>query len=136
MPYYMCATSGTQYAASERPPERCIFCDEDRQYIGPNGQQWTTLEELRQKHHNVFTPLIPNLTSVVTEPKFAIGQRAHIVQAPSGNVLWDCISLIDEATVEKIQSMGGLSAMALSHPHYYSVIVEWSHAFGNFPIYI
>lgn len=136
MPYYMCATCGTQYAASEQPPVRCIICDEDRQYIGPNGQQWTTLEELRQKHHNVFTPLIPNLTSVVTEPKFAIGQRAHIVQAPGGNVLWDCISLIDDATVEKIQSMGGLSAMALSHPHYYSVIVEWSHAFGSMPIYI
>ncbi|MEP6987823.1 MAG: MBL fold metallo-hydrolase, partial [Chloroflexota bacterium] len=77
-----------------------------------------------------------HLTSVVTEPKFAIGQRAHIIQSPSGNVLWDSISLIDDATIEKIQSMGGLKAMALSHPHYYSTIVEWSHAFGNFPIYI
>ncbi len=136
MPNYMCATCGTQYAASEQPPRHCIICEDERQYIGPNGQQWTTLNDLRRQHHNVFTSLLPNLTSMVTEPKFAIGQRAHIVQTAGGNVLWDSISLIDDATVEKIQSMGGLKAMGLSHPHYYSTIVQWSHTFGNFPIYI
>jgi glyoxylase-like metal-dependent hydrolase (beta-lactamase superfamily II) len=136
MPYYLCATCGVQYAESQQPPEHCIICEDERQYIGANGQQWTTLQDVQHGHHNTFTNLLPNLTSVVTEPKFAIGQRAHVVQTPKGNVLWDCISLIDDATVEKIQSMGGLSALALSHPHYYSVIVEWSHAFGNFPIYI
>ncbi len=136
MPNYMCATCGVQYAESEQPPEHCLICEDERQYIGANGQQWMVLDDLRPNHHNVFTNLLPNLTSIVTEPKVAIGQRAHIIQTPSGNVLWDCISLIDDATVEKIQSMGGLSAIALSHPHYYSTIVEWSHAFGNIPIYI
>src|SRR5580765_3314920 len=107
MPYYMCATCGVEYAESEHPPQHCIICEDERQYIGANGQQWTTLDDLRHNHHNMFTPLMPNLTSVVSEPKVAIGQRAHIVQAPSGNVLWDCISLIDDATVKQIQSMGG-----------------------------
>jgi glyoxylase-like metal-dependent hydrolase (beta-lactamase superfamily II) len=136
MPNYMCVTCGTQYAASEQPPEHCIICEDERQYIGASGQQWMLLDDLRRNHHNVFTPLIPNLTSVVTEPKFAIGQRAHIIQTTSGNVLWDCISLIDDATIEQIKSMGGLSAIALSHPHYYSTIVEWSRAFGDVPVYI
>jgi len=136
MPYYMCATCGVQYTTSEKQPEHCIICEDERQYIGANGQQWMLLDDLRRHHHNVFTSLIPNLTSVVTEPKFAIGQRAHIVQTPKGNVLWDCISLIDDTTVEKIQALGGLTAIALSHPHYYSTIVEWSKAFGNIPVYI
>ncbi len=136
MPNYMCATCGVQYAATEHPPEHCLICEDERQYIGANGQQWMVLDDLRRDHHNVFTGLEPNLTSIVTDPKFAIGQRAHVVQTPSGNVLWDCISLIDNVTVEQIEAVGGLKAIALSHPHYYSTIVEWSKAFGNIPVYI
>src|SRR3982750_2613962 len=116
MTNYICKTCGVQYADTENPPEHCLICEDERQYIGPNGQQWMLLEDLQRDHHNVFNSLIPNLTSVVTEPKFAIGQRAHIIQTPSGNVLWDCISLIDDATIEKIKALGGLSAIALSHP--------------------
>ena len=29
------------------------------------------------------------MTEIVTEPKFAIGQRALLVGTPQGNVLWD-----------------------------------------------
>src|SRR5581483_10019645 len=35
-----------------------------------------------------------------------------------------------------VNEMGGINAMAISHPHYYSTIIDWSHAFGNIPIYI
>lgn len=34
--------------------------------------------------------------------KFAIGQRAILIQTPSGNVLWDCITLLDQETVDKV----------------------------------
>ncbi|MCX6050661.1 MAG: MBL fold metallo-hydrolase, partial [Chloroflexi bacterium] len=62
--------------------------------------------------------------------------RALLVQAPTGNVLWDCLSLIDDAAVAAVQALGGLAAIAISHPHYYSSMVEWSHAFGHAPIYL
>lgn len=136
MTFYMCTTCGCQYAASTEPPEHCIICEDERQYIGANGQEWMLLDNLRTDHTNTFTPLIPNLTSIVTEPKFGIGNRAHLVQTPSGNILWDCISLIDYESVAKIEALGGVSAIALSHPHYYSTIVDWSRAFGAVPIYI
>lgn len=136
MTFFMCATCGCQYAASEQPPEHCIICEDERQYIGANGQQWLLLDKLREGHQNIFTPLIPNLTSIVTEPKFGIGNRAHLVQTPNGNVLWDCISMIDHESAAKLEALGGVSAIALSHPHYYSTIVEWSRAFGGIPIYI
>jgi glyoxylase-like metal-dependent hydrolase (beta-lactamase superfamily II) len=44
-------------------------------------------------------------------------------------VLWDCITLIDDATVSALRELGGIRAIAISHPHYYSCVVEWSHAF-------
>jgi hypothetical protein len=45
-------------------------------------------------------------------------------------VLWDCISLLDEATVTLIKGLGGLQAIAISHPHFYTTMVDWAHAFG------
>jgi glyoxylase-like metal-dependent hydrolase (beta-lactamase superfamily II) len=91
---------------------------------------------LERAHKNVFTPLESGLTEIVTEPKFAIGQRALLVQTPDGNVLWDCVSLIDEATIETIEELGGISSLATSHPHMYGSMVEWSHAFGDAPIHL
>src|SRR5207245_10325023 len=69
------------------------------------------------------------LTGIGTEPSFAIGQRALLVRSPQGNVLWDCITVLDDATVADVRSLGGIRAIAISHPHYYSSMVEWSSAF-------
>ena len=135
MAHYMCKTCGTQFAATDQPPAHCPICEDERQYIGWEGQQWTTLEALQQNHHNVIKTIEPNLTGIGTHPTFAIGQRALLVQTPQGNILWDCISLIDEPTIAEVKSLGGILAIAISHPHYYSSMVEWSRVF-NVPIYL
>lgn len=134
--FYICTTCGTQFSQTSSIPELCPICTDKRQFVPSEGQQWTTLKELKNKHRNAYQQLEPSLMGIGTEPKFAIGQRALLVRTPQGNVLWDCISLIDDATYELIQGIGGLSAIAISHPHYYSSMVEWSQAFGHVPIYI
>jgi hypothetical protein len=136
MPHYICTTCGTQYAESPTTPDRCDICEDERQYVGWGGQRWTTLDELRSDHENQVREEEPGLTGIGTTPKFGIGQRALLIQSPGGNVLWDCISLIDEATVEAVRKLGGLAAIAVSHPHYYSAMVEWSRAFGGVPIHL
>lgn len=136
MPNYICMTCGVQYAESEQPPAHCVICEDERQYVKPEGQHWTTLEALRADHHNNFHPIEPNLTGIHTQPNFCISQRAYVVHTPGGNLLWECISLIDDATVEQIQALGGLTGVAISHPHFYDSMVEWSHAFGGVPIYL
>lgn len=129
METYICETCGTQYPSSERPPEHCKICEDERQYVGWKGQRWTTLEILRQHHHNRVQPEEPGLTGIGTEPSFAIGQRALLVQTPEGNLLWDCISLLDTATIQAVQALGGLRAIAISHPHYYASMMDWSQVF-------
>jgi hypothetical protein len=136
MTNFICVTCGNQYQATEAPPVHCPICEDERQYVNPAGQTWTTLEALRREYHNVVRPLEPGLTEIGTAPKFAIGPRTLLVQAPQGNVLWDCLSLIDDATIEAIEALGGISALAMSHPHMFGSMVEWSHAFGNVPIYL
>jgi hypothetical protein len=136
MPHFICTTCGTQHAKTSAPPGRCAICEDERQYIGWGGQHWTTLDELRAGHQNQIRAEELSLTGIGTAPKFGIGQRALLVQSPGGNLLWDCITLIDEATVEAVRQLGGLSAIAISHPHYYAAMVEWSRAFGSIPIYL
>ena len=135
MSHAICVTCGTQFAAADAPPDACAICQDERQYIGDGGQRWTSLDALQRDYHNVVKPQEPGLTGIGTHPSFAIGQRALLLQSPTGNVLWDCISLIDDPTIAVVRALGGIAAIAISHPHYYSCMVEWSHAFDA-PIYL
>lgn len=136
MPYYICITCGCQYAESDSEPEGCKICEDERQYVGPKGQHWTTLDALRRERRNRIEPMETDLTRFGTDPGFAIGQHMFLIESAGGNVLWDSITLIDDATVDAIRARGDIAAMAISHPHYYSAIVEWSRALDGVPIYI
>lgn len=136
MPNHICVICGQQYAESTEPPRSCPICEDERQYVNPRGQSWVTLERLVLGHRNELKPLEPGLTAITTVPKFAIGQRALLVQSSKGNVLWDCPSLIDDATIESVGALGGISSLAMSHPHLFGSMVDWSHAFGRVPIHI
>ena len=135
-PHFVCTTCGAEYADSPQPPAECRICTDERQYVGWDGQTWTTNAELSASHQNIVKLEELGLYSIGIEPSFAIGQRAFLITHPAGNVLWDCIPLLDEKLVEMIERIGGLSAIAISHPHYYSSMVEWSRAFGGVPIYL
>jgi hypothetical protein len=136
MTNFICITCGTQFAATEQPPPRCPVCEDERQYVSWDGQRWTTLAQLRADHSNRIEAEAPNLFGIGTEPSFAIGQRALLLQSPGGNILWDCVTLLDEQTVHRVDALGGIRAIAISHPHYYSAMVEWSRAFDGAPIYL
>lgn len=132
---YICTTCGIQFAATDSPPANCPICRDERQYVNRKGQSWTTLADLRKDHHNYFKTEEPGLIAIATHPGVAIGQRALLLQTPHGNVLWDCTPLLDEITIKTVEALGGISAIAVSHPHLSSTLVDWSHAFDNAPIY-
>jgi glyoxylase-like metal-dependent hydrolase (beta-lactamase superfamily II) len=131
VPLWICETCGIQHAESDEPPTACAICEDERQYVGWDGQRWTTLEELRAKHRAELREEDPDLLGIGCEPEFAIGQRALLVE----NVLWDCVPLLD-GMAEAVEARGGLTAIAVSHPHFYTTHIEWSHAFGNVPVYV
>lgn len=134
---YLCVTCGTQYPPSSKPPERCPICMDERQYVGINGQKWTTRQEMQGKYKNVIKEEEPGLYSINTEPGgVGIGQRAFLVRTPAGNVLWDCVAHLDDPTVTRLKELGGVAQIAISHPHYYTTMVDWSRALGGAPIFI
>ena len=126
-----------QHASSAEPPAQCAICQDERQYVPPQGQRWATLDELRAEGRRAdVRELEPGLTGIGAEPSIGIGQRALLVRTATGNVLWDCLGFIDDAAVAAVKDRGGLAGIAMSHPHFYGVCVEWSHAFGHAPIFI
>lgn len=135
MTCFLCQQCGVQFAPSEVPPERCPICEDERQYVRWEGQAWITPEALAAGHRLVMKDDAGVLAFGI-EPRFAIGQRALLVETSHGNVLWDCISMVSDEAVAEINRRGGLAAVAISHCHFYSAMVEWSEAFDGVPVYL
>ncbi|MFJ6322690.1 MULTISPECIES: hypothetical protein [unclassified Rhizobium] len=134
MSIWICKTCGAHFAPSDVCPSRCLICEDERQYVPEVGQQWIAREALAATHANEWSELEPGLTGISVVPDVGIGQRALLLQSPYGNVLWDCTAMLDGKTRDRIQELGGLKAICLSHPHFYTGMVEWSEALGGVPI--
>ncbi|MGA2998861.1 MBL fold metallo-hydrolase [Bradyrhizobium sp.] len=130
MPVHICKTCGTSFPEMPTPPTQCPICEDERQFVPRRRQQWTTPQELAEDHVNGWARLEPDLFQIQTHPGFAIGQRALLVRTPQDNILWDCVALIDDATIELVHGLGGLRAIAISHPHYYTTCQDWARAFN------
>lgn len=131
----LCKACGTAYDDRQGHVDRCKICDDERQYVPPGGQKWLSVDELVMTHTNKWKLHEPQLFSLKTVPAFAINQRAFLLQTPAGNVLWDCIANLDAATRQLITALGGISAIAISHPHYYTTMQDWAAAFDA-PIWL
>lgn len=131
--YPICRTCGVQYGAARAD---CPICLDERQYVGWDGQQWTTIAELQDEgHRGRVEEEGPGVVGIGVTPPTAIGQRALLVRSPAGNVLWDLITYIDDDLIRQVTELGGVSAIAVSHPHFYGSMIEWSRAFDA-PVYI
>ncbi len=87
------------------------------------------MTELAGRHAVELREEEPDLIGIGVDPPFAIGQRALLVRTPGGNVLWDCIPLLDEAARRRIAELGGIAAICLSHPHFYAAYLDFAEAF-------
>ncbi len=60
-------------------------------------------------------------------------QRASLSLPPAcageGNILWDCITMLDEDTKAHLHELSGVRAIAISHPHFYSRMAAWADEF-------
>lgn len=135
MPVRICKTCGAHFAANA-PPDICTICANDRQYVKAEGQHWLDQSELQANHHLRVETEGPDIIGLGITPDFAISQRALLVRTPHGNILWDCTPFISPKAIETLHELGGIDAIAISHPHFYSSMVQWSEAFNNAPIFL
>jgi glyoxylase-like metal-dependent hydrolase (beta-lactamase superfamily II) len=135
MPLWTCEQCGAQFPVIEVNKSACLVCEDERQFVNWKGQTWLTREELAKRHKLAWRDDL-GLAGIGLEPGFAIGQRALLVPEADGCVMWDCVPLVTPEAVEYVRSLGGLKAIAVSHPHFYGAVADWSAAFGGAPVYL
>lgn len=137
MSIYTCSTCAIEHQDTLSPPERCEICEDERQWVPATGQAWTTRDELEaQGYKLVVRALEPGLHAVTASPRLGIGQRGLLVSTPAGNLLFEPPGFIDEAGAAQIEELGGIAAIASSHPHLTGSSIQYSHRFGHVPVYV
>jgi hypothetical protein len=133
----VCATCAVEQADDGPLPAVCAICADERQYVPQGGQVWTTLAELVAEGRRAdVVDLEPGIHSLAVEPGVGIGQHSVLVGTSGGNLLWEPLGYLDDALVEAVERLGGVAAIASSHPHMYGVQLEWSRRFGDAPVHV
>ena len=134
---WVCETCGVEYPAGEEPPPLCPVCDDERQYVPPTGQAWTSLQRLQRDGERILIEkLEPDLYGLSAVPRVGIGQRALLLRSPEGNLLWDPTGYVDEAAAAAVQDLGGVAVIATSHPHMFGAQTSWSRMLGDPPVLV
>jgi glyoxylase-like metal-dependent hydrolase (beta-lactamase superfamily II) len=137
MPVWICRACAVEHPDTSEPPVLCRICSDERQFVPPGGQAWTTLEELATAGTTLsVTEIEPDLFGVTAHPAVGIGQRMHVIRTAMGTVLWDPTGYADPAAAADVLELGPVLAIVASHPHMYGVQVEWSRALGGVPILV
>jgi hypothetical protein len=129
VPAWICLRCGVQYSDTAAPLPDCPLCADEREAVLEGGQRWTAPADLAVDHATELREEEPGLVGVGVAPSFAIGQRALLVRTSRGNVLWDCVPLLDDEARRAIGRWGGISAICPSHPHFYGACVEIAEVF-------
>ncbi|MDH2443727.1 MBL fold metallo-hydrolase [Amnibacterium sp. CER49] len=133
----LCATCAVEQPGEGSLPAVCPICADERQYVPPSGQVWTTLDELtRAGRQGVLTELEPGITGITIEPQVGIGQTSLLVATPAGNLLWEPSGYVDDRLAAQVAERGGVAAIASSHPHMFGVQLEWSRRFADAPVHV
>ena len=135
MPFWTCEQCGAQFPDTRQPPSACLICEDERQFVNWKGQRWLTREQLAATRRLAWRDDL-GIAGIGLEPSFAIGQRALLLRESDGCVMWDCVPLATDEAMQYVRSLGGLKAIAVSHPHFYGAVADWSEAFGGVPIYL
>ncbi|OBG45981.1 hydrolase [Mycolicibacterium fortuitum] len=142
MPTWICTGCGVEHPDSDaEPADSCVLTSEivsieERGDLPPHGT-WTTLDDLAaQPHHTEHVDHGRGVHSLRRAPKFAIGHRSFLVQTAHGNLLWDSPGYLDDEIIGLVHGLGGVAAVAASHPHMFGAQLSWSRAFGGVPVYV
>ncbi len=131
----ICRNCGVETDAS--PPPVCPICEDERQWMPKTGQEWVKRSELETEGHRIVVDeREPGLFGLHVEPHVGIGQTCYLAQTENGNLLFDVPQYIDTEAVAAIRALGGIAAIAPSHPHMFGMQMEWSAAFDDAPVFV
>ncbi|GAA4758226.1 hydrolase [Gordonia alkaliphila] len=132
---WLCVACGNEYPPAPAPPEECLICVDDRQYVPVGGQQWRRLR-LDESRSVSVVELEPGLHRLTVDPRVGIGQGTYLVETVAGTVVWEPPGFVGPELVEQLRAAGPIAAIASSHPHLVGASVSLSHLLGRVPVYV
>lgn len=132
--FWICRTCAVEH---DHRVAVCAICDDERQYVPIDGQEWTTLPELTAEGYRAeMAELEPGLQAITTSPEAGIGQQSKLLHTRAGSLLWDPVGFVDDDIVQRVRALGEVRAIVASHPHMFGVQVEWSRRLGGVPVLV
>ncbi|SDS20207.1 MBL fold metallo-hydrolase [Microlunatus soli] len=129
MDILLCRTCGNAYPVDAELPELCPICADERQYLTADGQVWVKAADIVGDHAAELAEPEPGLTRIDVQPAFGIGQQTLLVRTDAGNLLWEPSGYVDDRMISTIRELGGVAAVAASHPHLVGASVVWARKF-------
>src|SRR5699024_12512978 len=82
-------------------------------------------------HRLVIENREPGIFALRVTPRLGIGQTCYLVCTEAGNLLFDVPAYIDDEAIARVRELGGITAIAASHPHMFGTQLERSAAFDG-----
>jgi hypothetical protein len=133
---WVCRLCGVEAGPSAAAPPACPICQDLRVNAPAHELGWRRGTKLSESRTIEIVELEPTLWSLTAHPQISVGHHALLVVTPDGNLLWDALSVVTPAAVRAVRELGGIAAVAISHPHFQAAMVSWSTNFGGVPVYV
>ncbi len=128
LPAFVCENCGFWQKYFETPSS-CPVCVDYRHALPANGWSFFGLEEVRGRGRCLFEEIEAGIWRYKTETPLGIAPLGYVVVRPGGNVGFEGAGWYDEAALDHIESIGGISYLSASHPHSYGALWQLRERF-------
>lgn len=128
LPAFVCTNCGFWQKFFEMP-SYCPVCVDYRHVLPANGWSFSGLEEARGLGRSLFEEIEAGIFRYGTETPLGISPLGYVVVRPDGNVGFEGTGWYDDAALEHIESIGGISYLSASHPHSYGALWQLRERF-------
>jgi hypothetical protein len=103
-------------------PASCPMCLDARHVVPQDGWRFHPLVEAHARFPSRWEEVVPGVWRFWNEPVCGIGPSGYLVRTEQGNLAFEGASVLDDAALDHIASLGGVTVASASHPHSYGAL--------------
>jgi hypothetical protein len=112
-----------------REPVYCQNCMDVRNALPNEDFTYLHIDDAKGKFHTKWQEVLPGFWEFWTEPQLGLGSHGWLIQRDEGNIAFEAAPYYDEASRQKLESLGGIKILAASHPHGYGALWQLQEFF-------
>lgn len=129
LPPYVCRNCGFWQRNFENPVA-CPLCLDSRHVLPPEGWSFYDVATAEEQFPCHRERLLPGVWRIWNDPVDGIGSHSYLVQHEQGNVIFEGTAIYSKATLDFIETLGGVAVASSSHPHAYGALWQLQDHFG------